>query len=70
MGQDRDILILGWLNRQPGGTAPANQIHLGSSGDLSSLEQRGLVDRIPSDKPGGVDWYVITPEGKAFQTGD
>lgn len=70
MSQDRDILILGWLKRQPSGAALANAFPSATESELLSLEQRGLILRIPSAEPGGVHGYVIAPQGTAFQSGD
>ncbi len=69
MGVDRDILILGWLNRQPAGYALAKDIPLAGDDDLRSLEQRGLICRVPGKEPER-ERFVITPEGKHFQEGD
>jgi hypothetical protein len=70
MSQDKDILILSWLSRQPSGSALANAFSIGSQEELLSLERRGLILRIPSGKSGGVHGYVIGPEGKELQKGD
>jgi hypothetical protein len=70
MSQDKDKLILGWLNRQPAGSALANAFPNASQEELLSLERRGLIMRIPSRDPNGMHGYVIAPEGRDLQTGD
>ncbi|MBR0696715.1 hypothetical protein [Bradyrhizobium lablabi] len=68
MGQDRDILILSWLARQPEGSAYADEIPLGpTEEELASLVRRELISRV---KAGGKNKYVITREGRQFQEGD
>lgn len=70
MGHDRDVMILAWLNRQPSGFSMANAFPNASDADLSSLERRGLVKRVPGRTAGDPHGYVITPEGKSYQSGD
>jgi hypothetical protein len=70
MCQDRDKLILGWLNQQPARSAKADTFPIGTQEELSSLERRGFIVRIPTSTSGGMHGYVITPEGKHFQDGD
>lgn len=71
MGQDRDIMFLAFLTRQPEGSADADEISQEFGGmsdaDLASLVRRGLIKRVT---PGGKVQYVITQEGTRFQEGD
>lgn len=70
MGQDRDILILSWLNRQDAGFAMSKDIPLATVEDLERLENRGFICRVPSDDALGPVGFAITPTGKKFQEGD